>query len=303
MAVAKISYAGAVEKVFVLPSRQELEYSASQITPDGLAIICKNKENLLFFVADYQLNGVNKVTLPLSDKSRIFINNSGDCVIFAQGAVNSVYMFDDNQNLKSGFLPSGEIIDVYDCYYHLLVFINTSGGYAVVKLAPNLKIIETTYVQNCSIAAVTPYNDQGQAKLIVAEKSGDFMRLWKIDMNFDRQSAIHTQLSGHTENLTLLPHNNGVMARFTGKHKAMYIFNNELEASLVGQSCLQNISQIHDFILRDNGCFLLAQTSAGLKAINFLFDNVFGNKPQFGKRPKALFILNPNGTLSVFFAD
>ena len=104
VAVAKIS-TRAVEK-FCLPSRQELEYSASQITPMGWRLYAKQRKSFVF-VADYQLNGVNKVTLPLSDKSRIFINNSGDCVIFAQGAVNSVYMFDDNQNLKSVFCLQG----------------------------------------------------------------------------------------------------------------------------------------------------------------------------------------------------
>lgn len=296
IAISKVSVLGVVETVLTLPSRLPLEYISSQITTTGLAIMTKTKDNILVFYADYELNETKNITLPLSQKGRFF-NTLNGCLILTEGLQNTVYIH--NEEMQSGFLPAGDIIEIYDFYNYLLVFLNTDNGYNILKISNSLKVLQTTVIEGYKAIAITPIMDNEQMFAIV-EKSGNSTRLWKYNSTFSKQNAVYAEL-GNAKDVSIIPHNNSIMAIFSGDINGIYMFNTNLDCTLSNNSALQNILKIYDFVPYQNGYYLLAQTFYGLSIIDYRYDNTHTTLNLNEKAENGFFVLNLNNTLSAFY--
>lgn len=296
VAIAKLSLLGVVEKVLVLPSRLDNTYLSSKLTSNSLMIMTKTAENILVFNAEYNLNSAESSTLPLAENGRLFLTLNG-CLMLTEGLHNTVYV--KNGELSAGFLPSGDILEIYDFYNYLLIVINTQTGYNIVKLSPALKILQNTVIEGCKAVAITPFAEDSQQKFLVVEKSSTETRLWKYSNSFNRIDAQNAAIIG-SDNIKLLPRGDKILAVF-GETKAIYIFNKDLECSLSNISALQNINEIHGYILYNSGCYLLADSSDGLNIIDYRFDNTHTVHNLEADAGAAYFCLNPNNTMSVFY--
>ncbi len=295
--IAKLSLLGVVEKVLVLPSRLDNTYLSAKLTASSLVIMTKTAENILIYNAEYNLNSAESSTLPLAEKGRLFLTLNG-CLMLTEGLHNTVYV--KNGDLSAGFLPAGEILDIYDFYYYLLIVINTQTGYNIVKLSPALKILQNTVIEGCKAVAITPFAEGSQQKFLVVEQSATETKLWKYSNSFNRLDAQSAAIT-RSDDIKLLPRGDKILAVFGGETKAIYIFNKDLECSLSNISALQNIKEIRGYILYGNGCYLLTDAVDGLNIIDYRFDNthtVHNLEPDAGA---AFFCLNPNNTLAVFY--
>lgn len=297
VALAKISLLGAVEKVLVLPSRLDTFYLSSKITAAGLMIMTKTAENILVFNAQYNLNSAEVCALPIAQKGRLFLTQEG-CLMLAEGAANTIYIKKDE--LQTGFLPSGEILDIFDFYQYLLIVINTQNGYNIIKLSPALKILQNTVIEGCKALAITPYAENGQQRFLVVERTAAVTKLWKYSSSFNKIDAQNTIIS-NSENIKLLPRGDKILAIFSGSTKGIYLFNKDLECALANISALQNINEIYGYISYNNGCYLLADAFDGLNIIDYRFDNTHSVYNMADSTASAFFCLNTNNTLSVFY--
>lgn len=297
VAIAKLSLLGVVEKVLVLPSRLDNTYLSAKLTAASLVIMTKTAENILVYNAEYNLNSAESSTLPLAEKGRLFLTQNG-CLMVTEGLHNTVYM--KNGELSAGFLPSGEILDVYDFYHYLLIVINTQTGYNIIKLSPALKILQNTVIEGSKAVAITPFAEDSQQKFLVVEKSATETKLWKYSNSFNRLEAQSAAII-RSENIKLLPRGDKILAVFGGETKAIYIFNKDLECSLSNISALQNINEIRGYIPYTSGCYLLADANDGLNIIDYRFDNTHTVHNLETDAGAAYFCLNPNNTLAVFY--
>lgn len=296
IAIGKFSLLGVIEKLLVLPSRLPLEYINTQITTKGIAVMTKTQDNILVFYADYDLNETETITLPLSNKGRFF-NTINGCLILTEGVQNTIYI--QNEEMQSGFLPAGEILQIYDFYNYLLVFINTESGYNILKLSSTLKMLQTTVVDGFRAMAITPIAGSEQMFAIV-EKGANSTRLWKYNSTFSKQNAIYAEL-GVAKEINIIPHNDSIMAIFSGNTSGIYMFNSDLECTLSNNTALQDIKKIYDFIPYQNGYYILAHTVSGLCIINYRYDNTHTTLILKEKADCAFLALNLNNTLSAFY--
>lgn len=297
VAVAKMSLLGIVEKILALPSRLDACYLCSKLTAENIVIMAKTAENVLIFDTVYDLSGSETSTLPLAQGGRLFLTMSG-CIMLTEGQNNTVYV--RNGELQTGFLPSGEILEIYDFYHYLLIIINTDTGYSIVKLSPSLKILQSTVIEGCKAVAITPFAEGGEQKFLVAEKSSAGTKLWKYTVAFNRLDADSAVISDCDE-LKLLPHGDKILAVFSGSTRGIYLFNKDLECALANVSALQNINEIYGYILYNNGCYLLADSYDGLNLIDYRYDNTHTVNNVSDESGDAFFCQNPNNTLSVFY--
>lgn len=296
--VSRISQVGVIEKVFILPSRLALSYISSEINEQGLNILCKTEQNMLLYTIDYQLNQSQTLTLPQAEKGRLFQGSNGS-LILAEGSQNTVYIY-NGEELATAFLPYGDIIEIYDFYFYLMIFINTDTGYSVIKLSPALKIIQTTYIENSTILAIAPFTENSEQMFFIAEKNSMGTKLWKYNSQLSKSGAISTDLA-NSQDLMLLPQNDKIIAIYTGEFHGLYIFNSQLECTLINNASLQNIQTVYDYHFHANGFYLLCQCLGELKIVDCGYNNNYTilNVDQITQ--KAFFALNINSTLTVLY--
>ncbi len=296
--IAKISNLGSIEKIFILPSYQDLNFISSQITENGIAIMCYNQQNTLLFCIDYDLDSLTTSSLPLAKKGRIF-SGLQDLIILTQANQNNIYKYIDDE-LRTAFLPSGDIIEVYDFYNYLLIIINQQSGYCIVKLSPQLRKLQQTYIQDSSIKAIVPYTDNNQQYFIVAEEKGGNTAIVKYDINFTTTEQ-STDI-GKINNLVLIPYNNKITAIFSGNTKGIYSFDNNLNCTLLDVSILQNIDTIWGYNIMNDIYYLVCNIDKHLVLLSCAFDDSYSQTViDDTTTSQAFLIKNTNSTLCIYY--
>ena len=298
VAVAMISPLGNIEKILVLPSRLPLSYLDFSFSSSGVVVLAKTEENILLYNLDLELNRSETTPLPYAQGARFFPAIEGT-LILTEGKQNIVYKADDI--LKTGFLPAGEIVEIYDFYNYLLIFINSENGYHILKLSSSLLLLQETVVANCKALSVLPIIDQQTQKFAIVEKSGSKTALYKYDMTFKKQNSVSAEL-GTVENIELMNYINNILAVMTGEINAVYIFNAQLECALSSLFSKESIISIFETRLYNEAVMLLANTRDGFSLIEYRFDDTYSSFLIDDKKSdNARFVIRSNGNKIIFY--
>ncbi|MFW5780253.1 MAG: hypothetical protein ACOCWI_02235, partial [Bacillota bacterium] len=287
---------GNIEKIMVLPSRLSMSFLSSALSPNGIIVMSKTEENILVFEIDINLNQSNTTSLPLAESGRIF-PAAGGTLLLTEGNQNIVYRLDDS--LKTGFLPVGEIVEIYDFYNYIMIFINTNNAYRILRLSSNLTVMQNTLISGANILSVMPLNE-GEQKFAIVEKNSEGATLYKYDMTFNKQTADNAGL-GTIDNIDMFSHNDEILAVITGDFNAIYAFNDELECQLSSLFTAQSVNELFHSWLYEDGLKLLAKTSEGLVVIDYRFDKSYTTYIINDSCNVAGFIKRPNNNIIVFY--
>ncbi len=297
--IAQVSFLGVIEKMFTLPSYLPLVFLSSQITNDGFTIMCHNEQNTLIFNVDLDLNECTKDSLPFANDGRLFLGLQG-VLILSQGTQSKVYK-KKQDTFYTTFLPSGNIVEIYDFYTFYLIFINSKHGYYIIKLSNQLKKLQETYVENITIKAVSPYLSENRQYFLIAEQINKSTSLWKYGNDFCKSNAIFKDL-GTIDKINILPSQEKIITIFSGDTKGIYTFDDSLNCTLINTPLLQNIQTIVDNSYIDNKFYLLCNTVEGLVLVSYSLNNSY-NKINIDKNftSVAFFDKYRNGTIIIYY--
>lgn len=300
LALIQCDSLGTINKTFCIEYEEDISYISSQMTTEGIILIGQTFNNILAFTIDYNLyeKGIKK--LPYAQSGKVFTTIESYIVLLKQEGSNVVYQPCNNE-MNLGFLPQGDIIDIYDFYTYYLIFVNTATGYNVVKLSSALKTIEIIEIKNKYLLDIIPIVEENTQKYIAIEKDEVSTMIWKYTNSFSKNSS-QSAVLGDADNISLFPSdNNKVIATLSGEINGIYLIDYELNLTLANIEIFDNVERIIDTIQYANGFYILCIQDKQLTIIDSRNDNTTSTKYISKFFENAFFVLNQNGTICLFF--